>query len=199
MDDAQNLRPAGEPPGQREALSFRLAQAQLHGAQAAKREEHVLRARRNRQHFGASTQPLEPFAIGGDEAEQEVGVAGQIFGARLDARCRLRARAAGRTAASPRCCPEPGRRRGRGPLRRSPGCPASRRSASPAPRPARLVVLRPHQAPAIARAEPGIVVGRSRRPRRFSDALAEGARGRIGGIGHQQVIAGLLAPSGARP
>ena len=67
-------------------------------------------------------------------AEQQVGMAAEIFGAGLDRDIDAVAHAAGRTAASPRYCPSARSRRARARPRRSPECPASRTTASPAPR-----------------------------------------------------------------
>ena len=73
-----------EPCRQRQSLPLRLAQPQIHRAQAPERQKHILGARRNAHQFGASMQPVEPFLIGRDEAEQEVRVAGKIFGASFE-------------------------------------------------------------------------------------------------------------------
>ena len=81
-----------------------------------------------------SAHPLEPFCVGGDETEQQVGVTGEVFGARLDRDVDSMLRAARRRAASPTCCPESGTRRGHARPRRSRGCPGPRKFPSRATR-----------------------------------------------------------------
>src|ERR1700733_1677020 len=84
VDDAQDLWTAAQPFRQRQPLTLRLSEPELHGAQTAEGKEDVLGAGRNGHEMDALMKALEPCRIGRDEAEQKIGVAGEIFGAGLD-------------------------------------------------------------------------------------------------------------------
>ncbi len=84
MQDAGDLRPSGEPRGQRQALALGLAQTQLQAAQPTQGEEDILRPRAIGEKIEGRAQAREPAIIGGGEAEQQISVAGEIFGAGLD-------------------------------------------------------------------------------------------------------------------
>ena len=74
---------AFEPARERQRLALGFAKPQLHRAQAAQREKHILGTGRNRHLIDGLGEPRKPLRIGGDEAEQQIGMAGEILGARL--------------------------------------------------------------------------------------------------------------------
>ena len=84
VDDAKHFGPVAEPVRKRQPLAFRLPQAKLHRAQAAKREKHVLCAGRDRHQVDRAVKPLEPLLVPRHETEQQVRVTRKILGARLD-------------------------------------------------------------------------------------------------------------------
>ena len=84
VDDAKHFGPVAEPVRKRQPLAFRLPQAKLHRAQAAKREKYVLCAGRDRHQVDRAVKPLEPLLVPRHEAEQQVRVTRKILGARLD-------------------------------------------------------------------------------------------------------------------
>ena len=69
---------------QGEGLAFGLAQAQLHGPQASERQKDVLGARLDSERVDVAVEAGLPGGVGGDEAEQKIGMAGEILGAGLD-------------------------------------------------------------------------------------------------------------------
>ena len=84
MQHVLHLGPRGQPVRHGESLALGLAQAQLQRAQTAQRQENILRSRAHGEEVERLAQPRPPGGIGGDEAEQEVGMAGEIFRSRLD-------------------------------------------------------------------------------------------------------------------
>ena len=95
-----------QPVREREPLPLGLAQPQIHACAG--------RASARNTSSGPGgiairstdcVQPREPFRIGRDEPEQQVGMAGEIFGAGLDRHVDAMRVRRERRAASPRCCP----------------------------------------------------------------------------------------------
>ncbi len=84
VDDGEDLRPPRQPAGQRKRLPLGFAQPQLHAAHPAQRQKDIFRAGGDRHQVGRLVELFEPRLVGRHETEQEVGMAGQVFRARLD-------------------------------------------------------------------------------------------------------------------
>ena len=72
VEHAQHLGAALEPFCERERLTLRFAQTQVHRAQAAQGEKDILGTGGDRHQVDAGFEPWEPFRVGGDKAEQQV-------------------------------------------------------------------------------------------------------------------------------
>ena len=93
-----------QPMRHGEPLAFRLVQAQVERAQAAQAEKDILGPRTHGEGIVGRAEALGPGRVGGGQAEQQVGMTGQIFRAGLDGDIDARRMRRIRRAASPRCC-----------------------------------------------------------------------------------------------
>ena len=64
-----------------QSLLFGLFETQMHGAHAAKRQKHIFRPRAHGKKIIGVAQPLPMAFIGRHHAQQQIGMAAQIFGA----------------------------------------------------------------------------------------------------------------------
>ena len=134
VEHARDLRARLEPARHVERLTLVLLEAQRHGPQAAQGKEDVLRSGAHGEAVEGAPQRRPGACVRRDEPEQQVRVARQVFGAGLDREIDAALVRREQQRRRPGVVHERRRRRAGAPPRRWPGCPASRRIASPGPR-----------------------------------------------------------------
>ena len=81
MQHPGNFRPGRQPARNLQPRLFLRAKTQMQGAQPAQRQRRVIGTGADGEGVEGRAQLLRPMGVGGDQADQQIGVAGEIFGA----------------------------------------------------------------------------------------------------------------------